>query len=703
MIRPSKESIDEAHRSTIERHIANGDLGAIEEIWLAQVQEDPLNLSFFVPVAQALGTARETETAHFLLELLDDQLTEKGEWSVRLELLRRAAHLLIDADSFHSSIIETLEKVYGDRPSYEQMAEKVGMHRAVEDHAKTWKKAQRLAGLLAFDIGSIVHMEGKGGGRVEAVNMELESFKVTFEDEMVLQVGFGGAHKLLQPLAPEHILYKKMVDPDSLLEMKAQAPNELLHLVFSSYDKPLTGAQIKRILAGVVLEKKWNSWWTAARKHPQVIASTKVKRAYEWAESTADAQGAVWRSFTEASPRGQMDLLRRDGARDQELLGRMSTVLEEQAAQAVAQDPGLACEIWFALERSGEVPPTAEWSPQSLVSSLKDLRPMLAGIQARPLRERTYELLREQREDWTDLYAQMLLQEKDARALDILTESLEESAPQHLDSFFDLLLSQPKKNPPAFVWFLERAADRPEWLGRNPVRMVKQLLFVLNDDSFASYRAARLMPLVESGGTLPRLLSHLDQAQAEEVATTIEKTGNLEDYQRKPLITAIHLRFPELRQEEEEPLYATLEKIAAKRVAMKELVEVEIPANRRAIEEARELGDLRENFEYKSARQRHEYLSARASALNHDLTRVRPIDPTQVTGSEVVIGSKIQLTAENGTQRVITILGPWESEPEKDILSSESEMAKSLLGLTPGDSIELVGESYRIETIEPYE
>ncbi|MEM7581838.1 MAG: hypothetical protein AAF560_00535, partial [Acidobacteriota bacterium] len=263
MTRSSTQSTDDTHRDKIAEHLANGDLGAIEEIWLAQVEADPLNLEFFVPVAKSLSKARENETAHFLLELLDDQLTERGEWEIRLELLRQADKLLMNSENFHDAILETLDKVYGDRPSYQQMVEKVGLHLAVNDRPKTWKKAQRLAGLLAFDIGSIVHMESKGAGRVEDVNMALESFKVSFEDDVVLQVGFGGASKLLQPLTPDHVLYQKMVDPEKLVELRDQAPGELLHAVFESYETPLTGAQIKRILAGVVAEKKWNSWWTA--------------------------------------------------------------------------------------------------------------------------------------------------------------------------------------------------------------------------------------------------------------------------------------------------------------------------------------------------------------------------------------------------------------------------------------------------------
>jgi transcription elongation GreA/GreB family factor len=128
---------------------------------------------------------------------------------------------------------------------------------------------------------------------------------------------------------------------------------------------------------------------------------------------------------------------------------------------------------------------------------------------------------------------------------------------------------------------------------------------------------------------------------------------------------------------------------------------VEVPANRKAIEEARAMGDLRENFEYKSARQRHEYLNARAAALNADLSRVRPIETANMDVAEVRIGTRVRLSGKDGS-RVITILGPWESKPEEDILSYESEQVMSLLGKKVGDEISLAGETWRIETIEPW-
>jgi transcription elongation GreA/GreB family factor len=141
--------------------------------------------------------------------------------------------------------------------------------------------------------------------------------------------------------------------------------------------------------------------------------------------------------------------------------------------------------------------------------------------------------------------------------------------------------------------------------------------------------------------------------------------------------------------------------VEEKRAELKQIMAIDIPANRKAIEEARAMGDLRENFEYKSARQRHEYLNARAAALNSELNRVRLIEIEGTDLSEVRIGTRVRLEGP-ARQRTITILGPWESQPEDDVLSYESEIAKQVLGRSLGDEVELAGHAYKIAAIEPY-
>ena len=681
----------------IAEHLAAHRFDAVEETWLGRLEEGPLDMDFFVAVALALEGAGVDANARSLLELLDDQLVAEGQWVDRLTILRRCGKLYVKPPRMHHTILETLSSLHGELPSYDDFIDKVSLERAPDDIPKTWKKVDRFMTLAEFDVGSIVLVEGKGAGRVTEVNMALESFKIAL-DTMDLRVGFGGAAKLLKALPTDHVLYDRMTNREALAELAEKDPPELLRRVLQSYDRPRLGTEIKQDVVGIIPETRWNRWWTAARKHPQVLAASKGKQTYSWMESSADAQDAVWESFEAADARTRIDLLRRDGSRDEALKKRMAEVLSKDAAASKDSDPGLSCEIFFALEREKVAPKGAAWEPSALIGGSVSPRGIFAGIRDRAWRERAYGIAGDRRDDWVDLFVELLAQEEDPRSLDMLAAALEKEAPARLDSFFDQVLSQSRKTPAAFTWFAERAADRADWLGRNPLRLLQQLLWAMTAHEFASLRAARLVPLCDSGGTLPRLLDHLEVSQAEQAMTSIEKAPGLEDYQREPLVNAIQLRFPELHKEDQAPLYATHQRISEKRAELKNLAEVEIPANRKAIEEARELGDLRENFEYKSARQRHEYLTAIAGKLQADLRRVRPIDPGQVSGEEVVIGSTVHL-AGGDDAKSITILGPWESEPEKDILSNESEMAQKLLGKKPGEDVELAGTGYTVDKI----
>jgi transcription elongation GreA/GreB family factor len=683
---------------TIQTQLSKGDYDSIEGDWLARIEKDPSDLEYYVGVARALVGTGEEGRARSLLELLDDHLRESGRWALRLQLLKRAGALFVAADKLHPTLSSTLGKLYSDRSTYKALYEAVGLHKATTDIPKTWEKVDRLEGLLAFDVGTVVAMEGKGVGRVVEANLGLESFKVDFERIRGLTVGFKAAPKLLRPLAPDHVLRRKLETPAVL---KALTPPELLRTVLQSYDRPLTAGEVRDIVAGLVSESQWTAWWSAARKHPQLVASgSGARQTYRWAESSGDALDSVWKSFERSDPRKKIERLRREGARDAGLRDRMAANLAAVGEQMADRDPGLAFEIWFAIERSGsKIVEEVDWTPADLLTDQHQR--LFSGIEERLLRERAYAMVRESREDWPAIYRDAMSKESDPRALDLLAEGLSKGAPRELDRLLDSLLAQPHRNPPAFVWLAERAATDEAMRTRNALRMLQQILTTLSRDEFAPYRV-RLLALAESGGTVPRLLSHLSEDQAAQAEDAIQRAAPLEPYQREQLVNAIHLRFQGLRKDSgPPPIYAMIESVEAKRAELHQIMSVDIPANRKAIEEARAMGDLRENFEYKSARQRHEYLNARAAGLNGDLQRVRLIEPSGMDTSEVRIGTSVHLTSAGG-KKVMTILGPWESKPEEDVISYESDLARDLISRKPGDTVSLSGETWTIERIEPY-
>ena len=112
-----------------------------------------------------------------------------------------------------------------------------------------------------------------------------------------------------------------------------------------------------------------------------------------------------------------------------------------------------------------------------------------------------------------------------------------------------------------------------------------------------------------------------------------------------------------------------------------ELNKEKIPANSQAIEAAREHGDLRENAEYHMAKDEQKVLLARQSELQTDLMRAKPTDFTDAPSDSVGIGSIVNLlNSDSGESQQYTILGAWDSDPDKNVLSYLTPLGQQLLG-----------------------
>ena len=77
---------------------------------------------------------------------------------------------------------------------------------------------------------------------------------------------------------------------------------------------------------------------------------------------------------------------------------------------------------------------------------------------------------------------------------------------------------------------------------------------------------------------------------------------------------------------------------------------------------------------------------------------MRVLEPGQIDTGSVRVGTKLSLS--NGdARREVSILGPWESDPEHGVYSNESDVAKKLMGHAAGDVVSFMGNDYVIESI----
>ena len=128
---------------------------------------------------------------------------------------------------------------------------------------------------------------------------------------------------------------------------------------------------------------------------------------------------------------------------------------------------------------------------------------------------------------------------------------------------------------------------------------------------------------------------------------------------------------------------------AALEAELKTLKSVERPSVIQAIAEARELGDLKENAEYHSAREKQGFIEGRIKELEGVLSLVEVIDPTKLSGA-VKFGATVTLVDEDtDEEKTWQIVGEHEANIEKGLLNIKSPIARALIGKEEGDSVEV--------------
>jgi transcription elongation factor GreA len=149
--------------------------------------------------------------------------------------------------------------------------------------------------------------------------------------------------------------------------------------------------------------------------------------------------------------------------------------------------------------------------------------------------------------------------------------------------------------------------------------------------------------------------------------------------------------------------WSSLEK---RKAEYEELVKVKIPENSKEIALARSYGDLSENFEFKAAKQMQSVLMRRKAELEQMLHNARGTSFESVDTSRVSIGTVVTLRNEDTKkEETYTILGAWDGDPDRHIISYQTAIGQALLGNETGKTVSLNAEDgaaeFTIVSIRP--
>ncbi len=264
-----------------------------------------------------------------------------------------------------------------------------------------------------------------------------------------------------------------------------------------------------------------------------------------------------------------------------------------------------------------------------------------------------------------------------------------------------------KENADLFT-YLSRSYDRRFW--EKKIRIPFETLITsqlqLLDYAFNAVEAKRataenkkivktLLTILFDERSLYQFLDEANEGQAQRINFIVQRMGSLEMSKKLEVKHVILERFPEFvflgedlssKEIVSSGLMVTKKRYAEKQNELDHIMNVEIPENSKEIGAAIELGDLRENSEFKAAKEKQGILNASMVKLTDEISRATVITQDQIDPSKVSFGTKVQLKNNiSGEMQTYQILGPWESNPNENIISYLAPFGAKLLNHTPGE------------------
>ncbi|HEY5812082.1 MAG TPA: GreA/GreB family elongation factor, partial [Terrimicrobiaceae bacterium] len=315
-------------------------------------------------------------------------------------------------------------------------------------------------------------------------------------------------------------------------------------------------------------------------------------------------------------------------------------------------------------------------------------------------------------DNWLEVIFRLMQNVPSRLVIEIARLVEKEGRTEDLRTALARLISERSASSETLVWLCkERGGAFPELFS---VDLFGAVLSALERDQLADRRGSRLHDLLlEDRSLVGDLLGSAEPDGVRDAMRRLLLTPVFDDLNKRSLLARIVKLYPDMQGmitgiggEREETLTVSWASMEKRKEEFEDLVNRQIPQNTKDIAIARSYGDLRENFEFKSAKEQQRVLMRRRAEAERDLSRARGTNFENPDTSQVSIGTVVTLRDSAGVEETYSILGAWDSEPKLGIISYKAVIGQALLGKAAGESAELPTETgtrqVTIVRIEPF-
>ena len=579
--------------------------------------------------------------------------------------------------------------------------------------------------------GTFVVHKSWGFGQVDAVNFLVSQMTIHFTAKKGHPMQLQYAAETLEPLAPDHILAQVAADAAAVKTRANGDAVGLMRALLGSFGGKATQDQITQALVPAVFsEAEFKKWWEATKKTlkrdghfvvpakktaPFELRATPVSHAAEFLTTLANARQLKDQLTA-------LDQILKNLGEFTDATTQLTPVLataDSQARKNQRLNTAQALEMLLTRDEIAEktsLPKGADALAvdQILRDEKRRLVTLIGDLPAAKHKRVFAEIPAAFGDDWPAV-ALDLATRGSTRLVTEAARLLEEKGQtEALLKGIDREIRDHAITSETLIWLCkERDGVVADLV--NP-RLLSSIIGALERDQFDEAKRDRRLHdlLLNDKELLPDLIATATLEDMRNIMQKLMRTPVFEELNKRSLLGRIIRLFPEMQalvsgdsDAKQETLVVSWESLEKRKIAFDELVNKTIPENVKEISVARSYGDLRENFEFKAAKEMQRVLGRRRSEMERDLSLARGTDFANSDATRASIGTIVTLReTTDGRLDVYTILGAWDGDPEKGIVSYQSALAQALMGHQPGEQVTVPTEHgdrlADIVKVEPY-
>ncbi|GAB5411460.1 MAG: transcription elongation factor GreA [Chlamydiales bacterium] len=708
------------------KHLSNNDYPSFLNLWEEYCESDEIDGLELKEILLAAKEAKITSSFGLYVE----NILTLWEKINDPELSRETFALVFDLQTANSPelatrAIEYLQARFPDDKDFAHKLKLVGLREQVEFQGSV-RNFELLAHMKKGNF--VFHSGGWGVGEIMDVSSLREQISIEFDYVSgIKDFSFANAFKVLTPVSKEHFLAMRFGDPDKLEEWAKRDPVAVIRRLLTDLG-PKTAAEIKDELVELVIdEKEWPRWWQTARnklkKDNLIETPDDLRSPFTLRERELTPEERLKQSLEKSPDTDSFIQMVYAFLRDFSLAlkkAEFKTSLAEKLVDIIKTEEltdAQELQLYYLLE---DLEPTkALKAKEELIKRFSNIQNVIAKIEIVAYKKRTLVLIHKLRPDWSELFLEMLLTLHQNPLRDYILQTLvEEKKNDELKTRLETLFQNPSRHPLAMHWYMQKVMQNdalPFSDAEGKCRVFEAFLslyYQLERDKGQRDLLKKMQNFLLAGrfANVRQVFQGASKEMVHEFLLLATKCHTLSDHAKKIFHSLAEVVHPSLGtlsskyqdEKEEDVLWTTEEGFNRIKNRMHQIATVETVENAKQVEIARAYGDLRENAEYKSALEQRSRLQSELKSLSDQVGQARVMNATDVDTAKVGVGCVIECVDNNGKETTFTLLGPWDADPEKNILSFQSKLAKEMTGLEVGATFKSADAEYTIKKIRNY-